>query len=203
MLHTEVLPDHSLELLKIISPILTKEGFYLAGGTALALQRGHRISVDLDFFSEDAFDPNALARLLGKVTASSPTIIQQTSGSLCMALADTKVELLHYPYPHIIPPTTIAGILLASLADITAMKLSAATNRGSKKDFIDIATLLDSFSLHEMLSFHQIKFPSTDIFTVIKSLTYFDDAEQEPQPRLLDHQTWENVKIRLLQAVAD
>jgi len=203
MLHTEVLPGHSLDLLKKLSPVVAENGFYLAGGTALALQIGHRISVDLDFFSEEVFDPTRIVSLLTPLVSSPPKIIQQTTGSICVLAERTKVELFHYPYPVLADPGVKDGISLVSLPDLAAMKLSAIANRGAKKDFIDIAALLRKFTLEELLGFHEKKFPQTDLLTVVKSLAWFAEAETEPDPEFLHQQTWESVKSAILQAVVE
>jgi predicted nucleotidyltransferase component of viral defense system len=95
------------------------------------------------------------------------------------------------------------GISLVSLPDLAAMKLSAIANRGARKDFIDIAALLEEYSLKELLGFHEKKFPQTDLLTVVKSLTWFDEAEAEPDPKFLHQQTWESVKSTILGAVVE
>jgi len=203
MLHTEVLPDHSLELLRKLSPAVAEIGFHLAGGTALALQLGHRISIDCDFFSEAVFDPTMTISLLASLVSSPPKVIQQTTGSICVLAEQTKVELFHYPYPVLADPMVEDGISLVSLPDLAAMKLSAIANRGARKDFIDIAALLEEYSLKELLGFHEKKFPQTDLLTVVKSLTWFDEAEAEPDPKFLHQQTWESVKSTILGAVVE
>lgn len=202
MLHPEVLPIHALALLKTISPVLAEEGFFLAGGTALALRLGHRMSDDLDFFSDQEFNPLELSALLAKASGAEPEIKQQTRGSLGVSIGKTTVELLHYPYPLLAKAESVDEVMLYSLADNGAMKLSAMTNRGSKKDFIDIAALLEIRPLDGWLTYFKKKYPHTDIFTVIKSLTWFEDAEIEPDPVLLQKQTWESVKHTITQAVA-
>ncbi|NOY00171.1 MAG: nucleotidyl transferase AbiEii/AbiGii toxin family protein [Verrucomicrobia bacterium] len=202
MLHPEVLPDHSLALLKNLSSQLEKSGFYLAGGTALALRLGHRVSIDLDFFSEQPFDSAEMLTRLEAASRSELVISQQTSGSLCATVDGTKVEFFHYPYPLLVDVETLEGVRFCSLADNGAMKMSAMTNRGSKKDFIDMVALLEIDPLGIWLDHFGNKYPRTDIFTVIKSLTWFEEAEMEPDPTLLHQQTWELVKRKITDAVA-
>jgi len=204
MLQTKTLPKHALALLKELSPMLAKDGFYLAGGTALALRMGHRVSVDLDFFSSSDFNPDRLLlSLQSHHETNDPPIhvFQKTMGSLCVEMKNTKVELFHYPYPQLKPVERIEGISLASLRDNGVMKLSALVNRGSKKDFFDMAQLLEVDSLAHWLSYYQEKFPHSDTFMLAKSLVWFDDAEHEPTPRMLNHHTWEDVKSILSKAV--
>ena len=202
MLHTNTLPEHSLELLKKLAPVLASRGFYLAGGTALALRFGHRISVDLDFFSPDSFQTESLVSVLEDTAGEPCRVFQKTAGSLSVTVAETKIELFHYTSPLLAETEIHQGVNMASLADNGAMKLSALTNRGSKKDFYDISRLLDVEPLNYWLEKFQEKYPNSDIFMVLKSLTWFDDAEAEPDPRLLDGQTWSSVKSRLTSAVA-
>lgn len=202
MLHSETLPGHSLELLKKISPELKSRGFYLAGGTALALRMGHRISVDLDFFTEKSFDSQELIVFLHTVAGEAPLITQQTKGSVCVILDETKVELFHYPYALLSDTEAHEGIILSSLFDNGVMKISALMNRGSKKDFCDFAALLEIESLSKWLEVFKRKYPTTDIFSVVKSLTWFDDAEQEPDPVFLKQQVWVDVKSKIVAAVA-
>ena len=144
-----------------------------------------------------------IVSLLTSVVSSPPKIIQQTTGSICVLAERTKVELFHCPYPALADPGVEDGISLVSLPDLAAMKLSAIANRGAKKDFVDIAALLGEFPLKELLKFHEKKFPQTDLLTVVKSLTWFDEAEGEPDPEFLHQQTWESVKSTILRAVVE
>lgn len=198
MLHTNVVPSHTLELLKAVSAPLADSGFYLAGGTALALRLGHRVSVDLDFFAASEFDPDVELSKLEAIAGEKAFVLNRTKGSICLTLQETKVELLRYRYPLLEPLEQHEGVFLASLPDNLAMKLSALVGRGSKKDFVDIAASLDRVSLDEMLGWFSRKFPNAETFMVLKSLAWFGDAEEEPDPRFLDGQTWDAVKARVL-----
>jgi len=200
MLHYETVPANTLELLKLISPRLHELGFYLAGGTALALRLGHRVSVDLDFFKSDQFSPPEIANELKALSGSPSNIIQQSKGSIALIHQDTKLEFLRYDPPLLKLTEKIDDIPFASLPDNVAMKLSALVGRGSKKDFIDIAALLETMSLSEMLEYYSTKFPNSDQFLVLKSLTWFDDADSEPDPVFLKSQNWIQVKKVIQQA---
>lgn len=98
-------------------------------------------------------------------------------------------------------PIEADGVRLASLNDIAAMKVSAIVNRGTKKDFIDLYTLLQSFTLDDILDMYSRKYSDGSLFIVMKSLTYFDDAETEPMPNVLNDTTWETVKDFLRKVV--
>lgn len=201
MLQESVVPSQTLELLKFLSPILADDGFYLAGGTALALRMGHRESIDLDFFTTEPFAPEQLSLKLQKLVGKIPRILQKTSGSLSLELCDTKLEFLLYDYQELAPREKLGGIVLASFADNVAMKLSALTARGSKKDFTDVAALLQEVSLTEMVAWFEKKYPQAGSFMLYKSLTWFEDAEEEPDPKFFHGQDWTGIKKAIVETV--
>lgn len=109
-------------------------------------------------------------------------------------IAGIKVDLIAHRYPRIAPDEEIDDIRLSSLEDVAAMKLNAVANRGSKKDFWDCAELLRHYNCAELLEFCGKKYQGDSLWNVEKSLCYFDDAENEPDPRDLRGQTWDQVK---------
>jgi predicted nucleotidyltransferase component of viral defense system len=201
MLQKQTLPEHSLELLKRISPRLTDLGFYLAGETGLALRFGHRISVDLDFFKSDEFDVSKLSEFI-KESNVEYELINETKGSLSVIAGNTKLEFLRYSYPLLESVEQIDGIPFSSLPDNAAMKLSALMNRGSKKDFFDVVELISHFTLDELFDFFFRKFPNVNQFALVKSLTWFEDADNDPEPEMLNGQTWEQVKDSIRKEVS-
>lgn len=112
-----------------------------------------------------------------------------------------KVDIVSYPYGWIDDPVIEDGIVLAGVRDIAAMKISAITNRGTKKDFIDIFFLLQNYTLSELIDFYQQKYSDCQMFTAIRSLTYFEDAESDPMPSMLTAIKWSQVKITIQKAV--
>lgn len=114
-----------------------------------------------------------------------------------------KVDMVNYPYPWLDLPIEENRVRLASLNDIAAMKIAAIVNRGTKKDFIDLYTLLQSFSLDNILDMYSRKYSDGSLFIVMKSLIYFDDAETDPMPNVLNDTTWEDVKDCLRTVVRD
>lgn len=145
MLHRETLPSSTLDLLIQICAAPEYSAFGLAGGTALALRLGHRISIDLDFFSLESFEASNLATTLG---ARFPlTVTNQSQNSLSTFVQGVKIDFVTYRYPLLLPIETISGVRLFSLDDITAMKLAALINRGAKKDFYDLDTLISNLGL--------------------------------------------------------
>jgi hypothetical protein len=172
----------------------------LVGGTALAMQLGHRTSVDLDLFGDVYVDSESLKIAFEK--QHLPSVVTQTSTHIFQFLIHSvQVDVVAYPYPWLEDPVVGDGFVLAGLSDIAAMKLSAVTNRGTKKDFVDLFFLLNSFTLDEMLNLYKAKYPDGAIFNVIKSLAYFNDAEADPMPRMLAPCQWNQVKQTIANSV--
>jgi len=193
MLQEQAVPEPLLAVLRQISPVLQRHQFYLAGGTALALRFGHRLSVDLDFFSVEPFMPSRIEAELKNLYPTLRTT-SLTEGSICCILDGVKVEAFHYPSTLLSPVEVIDDLTLASLPDNAAMKLSALVNRGTKKDFVDIVELLDHITLEELLEYYADKYPQSSTFMALTSLSYFTDAEREADPKFLKNQTWQSVK---------
>jgi len=172
----------------------------LVGGTALALQLGHRNSVDLDFFGEwdSSVDFNGVLSRVGTVER------RKDSGNIRMYLVSGfKVDIVHYTYKWLADTVEEDGVRMASPADIAPMKLEAICKRGNKKDFMDMAALLDHFPLADMIRFHGEKYDIKNEFTIMRSLTYFVDAEDSPMPRMFNTMTWTQAKKRILDAVRE
>ena len=198
MLHTETVEPSALDLLKRLQRLPELSNIRLVGGTALALHLGHRKSVDLDLFGN--FDPILSYR---KLLADAGYSVEGAENGTVQSLRvdNVKVDLVNYPYPWMDDALEEDGVRLAGLKDIAAMKLSAVANRGRKKDFIDVSRLLDVFSLDQMLSFYKEKFSVSELSFPLRGLMYFDDAEEDPMPEILDgNLTWENVKKRVVAA---
>ena len=198
MLHTETVEPSTLDLLKRLQRLPELSNTRLVGGTALALHLGHRKSVDLDLFGN--FDPIVSYRK--KLADAGYSVEGVENGTVqSLRVENVKVDLVNYPYPWMDDALEEGGVRLAGLKDIAAMKLSAVANRGRKKDFIDVARLLDVFSLDQMLSFYKEKFSVSELSFPLRGLMYFDDAEEDPMPEMLDGDlTWENVKKRVVAA---
>lgn len=199
MLHYETIIPETHSLLEKLSTLPVLEDARLVGGTALALQLGHRTSVDLDFFGRinaDSEDLRDILREVGRVEVASVS-----KNINIFWINGVKVDMVNYPYPWLDLPIVEDGVRLASLNDIAAMKISAIVNRGTKKDFIDLYTLLQHFALDEILDMYSRKYSDGSLFIVMKSMTYFDDAETDPMPNVLNDTTWETVKDFLRKVV--
>lgn len=166
-----------------ILPILKnfQDRFYLAGGTSLALQIGHRDSIDFDFFTEKDIDTAKLFEQLREVFEGySIKKIQEEKNTLTILIDDSiKLSFFTHTYPLIRNTIHDEYLTLASLEDISCMKLSAITGRATNKDYIDLYFLLEKFSLKDILTFASEKYPELDRNLLLKSLVYFDDIVEE------------------------
>lgn len=201
MLYYETIDDATLCLLKKIQRSFSEESVRLVGGTALALQIGHRRSVDLDFFGEFNVDGPSLIKMAN--SWGELKILYQSQNIYIFIIDGIKVDFVNYPYPWLKDFLNIDDIRMASPEDIAAMKLSAITGRGTKKDFVDLYFLLKKFELIEIIDFFKAKFHDGSSFLVLKSLSYFTDAEKDPDPVVLHEFDWENVKEKITRKVQD
>ena len=192
MLYTNTVEENTLELLRNISSHSSFSNFYLAGGTALALQIGHRMSIDLDFFSAHGFDEKQLVSILEKDYNAS--IISQYKNTVLTNIEGVKVDIISHQYEQLSKNSTIDGIRMASKDDIAAMKLNAVVNRGSKKVLVDVFFLLRDYSMNELITFHNRKYPNQNELLVLKSLTYFADVDLEPEPLMIEKCRWDEIK---------
>lgn len=202
MLQTRTVEPGTLELLKELMAVPAIEPFYLVDGTALALQIGHRYSIDLDLFTTEDFDKNGLIDSIERKFEIS--IEGEFPGMVITYINDVKVDFVKMAYPILFPALSIDGIRMLDVRDIAPMKLKAITQRGSKKDFFDIFYLLQKMSLLELLELFKAKFEQYEVFHIIKSLIYFEDAEQYADPVVFDKSvTWEKVKETVEMAVGE
>jgi hypothetical protein len=196
-LHREALGRSQRSLLPRVALLAGQHGFYLAGGTALALQLGHRRSVDFDWFREDPIDdPLRLAADLRAAGLRFETD-RVEKGTLHGRASGVRVSFLEYGYPLLRPLREVEGLRLAALEDIAAMKLAAVAQRGSKKDFVDVFALGRHLELGDMLAFYRKKYGVEDVGHVLVALAWFDDADRERTPMLLQRQSWPNVKATI------
>jgi len=159
-----------------------KDTFYLAGGTALALQLGHRDSVDFDFFTSKKFQTEELFK---KNQTSFPQSaiqkMQEENGTLSVSInQNIRLSFFYYPYKMISNFIDADYFFLASLADIGCMKLNAITSRSLQKDYVDLYFILGEIPLARLLDFASQKLPELDTNLILKSLIYFADIQEEP-----------------------
>lgn len=171
---------------------------YLAGGTALALQLGHRESYDFDFFTPEDFNEDIF---LEKLTREFPsfTLEEKSEGTILGYLGETRFSLFYYMYHLLSETKDFMGIRIADIPDIVAMKIAALADRGTKRDFIDlyficaknkIMTLADALVLYDK----KFKTLASNRIHILKSMVYFDDAENDELPRMIEPVSWKEVK---------
>lgn len=186
-------------MLERLGPLAEAAGFVLAGGTGLALQLGHRRSIDFDWFTEQALgDPLRLARRLQEHGVAL-RVESTERGTLHGRVSGVRVSFLEYRYPLLERPLRLPGLStpLASIPDIASMKLSAVTQRGARKDFVDLHAIGRTMPLAEMIRLYRKKFGVRDVGHVLTALVYFDDADRERAPSMLQRTDWSSVKATL------
>jgi len=178
-----ILNRNQKKILKNLS-FLKDDGFYLAGGTALALQFGHRTSVDLDFYTKKHFSPIKLTKDFKKVFKNNLKELRTAEDTLWLKIENTDLSFFKYPYRLIRPLVNYETIKIASTEDIIAMKLEAIITRGKKRDFIDMYFIMKKYGIEKALNFFKEKYPEAfNEYNCITGLTYFEDAERGEQGR--------------------
>ncbi len=200
MLSIQTIHPNTLELLKQLASQPELAQTRLVGGTALALQYGHRQSIDLDFFGalpEDKEELVDMTRRVGNVLVTNRTkMIVQT------VINQVKVDFVDYSrYAWIDEPIQGNGFVLASDKDIAAMKVNAIIGRGTRKDFIDLFVLLQHYSLSEIMEFYKQKYPEFSEYRALLSMTYFEDAEMQDIPKMFISTPWDEMKSTIIQAI--
>lgn len=196
MLHTQTIEASTLALLKSLMKVPELNRFALVGGTALSLYFGHRFSVDLDLFSTTNFENEDIIPVLeANFKGFSYRNINNPIG-LFGYIDNVKVDFIkNHHHPMIKPFVEEGDLRLFSVPDIIAMKINAVLKRAAKKDFWDIAQLLEHYELKDFIQFYHQKYPNQQLLISIpQAISYFDDAEESEDPVSLKGQTWEEVK---------
>lgn len=200
MLSIQTVYPNTLELLKSLAsqPVLAQTR--LVGGTALALQYGHRQSIDLDFFGILPEDKEELVEMTKRV--GNVLVTNRSKMILQTVINQIKVDFVDYSrYKWIDEPVLGDGFVLASDKDIAAMKVNAIIGRGTKKDFIDLYVLLQHYSLLEIMAFYKQKYPEFSEYRALLSMTYFEDAEMQDMPKMFIDTSWDTMKSTIIEAV--
>jgi hypothetical protein len=183
--------------------------FYLAGGSAIALHLGHRVSLDLDFFSlQPEVDLEPVAAAAGRVFDRCE-VVARTDVTVQLLCDEARIDFVRYPYPLLDAPTVAApGIMVAGLRDLGTMKLAAIARRGLRRDFWDLHAILDA-NRDDLASLgaayvHRFGARESDLYHVLKSLTYFVDAESDPAlPAGLTERRWSEIKAFFLRTAPE
>jgi len=199
MLCKETVSKSTLELLTSLMKDERLKAFFLVGGTALSLQIGHRISIDLDLFSVDSFDEDQLLSYLENEYKF--VLDYRSKNTLKGSIANVKVDFITHGYPIVIPLILSEDIRMASTKDIAAMKLNAISGNGTRlKDFIDVAYLSSSLTLHQMIEAYEQKYSNRNPVMLIKALDYHNDINfDEPIEMINESYSWKKTEQRLSQ----
>jgi hypothetical protein len=173
-----------IRLLQKLKAVQEKHEFIMAGGTALALQIGHRVSVDIDLFTPRRFSTQTLFQEVERLKLR-PLVQQESEGTLTVLLNGVQTSFLHYPYPFVQDIVHQDGIALAGVLDIAAMKVMAANQRGARRDFVDLYFILKDVPFRKVATTLVRRYGAHRInpINIGKSLIYFTDAETDPEPR--------------------
>src|SRR3972149_5598326 len=194
-MHSECLRPKTRKVFSRFKEAAASHGFILAGGTALALHMGHRVSEDLDFFTNHNFDEQVLSLELSKFKEFREE--GKSWKTIWGWLSKTKFSIFYYKYPLIEKAIEFEGIRIANKEDIAAMKIHAIEERGTRRDFVDVYILAKEFSLEQMFLFYDKKYAVLEdhLYGIIRSLSYFEDAEKEHQmPKMIESVSWDEVK---------
>ena len=202
MLQTATVEKGAYELLKKLMKDDVLSDFLLAGGTNLALQIGHRKSIDLDLFSYKSFDAHAIEKHLNK---NYNFVVRRVFefDTVLGYIDDVKIDIVAHIYPLLYPPFIENEIRLYSIQDIACMKLVAISDNGSRlKDFVDIAYLSTKMSLINMLTCYQQKYNRPNFYHAVKGLSYFDDIDFSTTVELTNHPfNWKKIERRIREMI--
>ncbi len=196
MLRLETVEPHTFSVLNQLMQMPELQSFALVGGTALSLLYGHRMSVDLDLFSNKPFENSIIVDALQNKFHNGFEMEDKPArfGIFCF-IDEVKVDIVRHPHPLIRPEISIDKIRMFSTEDIVAMKVQALLGRGKKKDFWDVAELLKHYSIEDFIDFHKTKYSTQNLFiTVPQAIVYFADADESEDPISLQNQTWESIQ---------
>lgn len=191
----EILPEDTKQTFSLLSNSSLIKSFYLAGGTALALQIGHRISQDLDFFTSENFDESVLIQKIPDI--GDFQLEKKSDQTIIGILNNTKISFIGYKYPFLAPFKNILNMNVADIIDIACMKIDTISSRGAKRDFIDVFFVVkEIIPLREILKLFEKKYASINynMMHIKKSLVFFDDAESDSMPQMLKPINWKEVK---------
>lgn len=203
--HWEATPPDTRQLLETIGAFSFRNRFYLGGGTALALRLGHRVSHDLDFFSDtDRVDGDTRAEILADLRRAFPDleIATDTIGDLTVSIFGKDVGFYSYRYQMLEPGDDLLGTRVAGLLDIAAMKLDAIAGRGLRRDFYDLYFLAQRFTLESLFERAKQKYPYSGPrdfpMIVMPYLNDFTNADIDKPVATLPPVSWEEVRAFFL-----
>lgn len=207
-LHPEILNQQQKYLTERLG-VLNDFSAYLAGGTALALQLGHRTSRDFDFYTPTKFKPEVISEKLKNAGLEIPTDGTSEDNTYQTIIEGVSLSIFHYPYKLVGGLLEFPPIKLALLEDIAAMKIVAVIQRAKQRDFFDLYYLIQNLGLEKILTATYQKYPwyQENNQIIFKSLVYFEEAENDTEinrVKIFDERlTWEKVKKEINLAVEE
>ena len=213
MLRKEAISAPLLESLVVLMDMKTIRAHRLVGGTALALQLGHRVSIDIDLFTDGKTDYDAVQEELyerfGNKFEKGRTISNALSKGIAIYLNNIKTDILDWRTKFIRPFILDEQIRLASKEDIIAMKFNTflcapELARYEKKDFVDLANLMKEYSLEQMMQLYNEKYPNELMSSrlMIEGLQLSEMADKKVMPKMLNGETWEDTKKQIEESIA-
>ena len=199
MLYLTAVEPKLLEITRQLQQLPIFSELRLVGGTALALQLGHRKSTDIDLFGKFNTDIAQVKEAISEIPGS--VLLNYSRTMFFFNIGLIKVDIVNYNYPWIDELVYEDNLRLAGVKDIAAMKFAAITNRGKKKDFYDLYFLLQHFTFDELMKFYETKFQDASSFLTLKSMLYFDDAELDETPVLFTEISWDKIKAEISQTI--
>jgi hypothetical protein len=192
--HPETITPATEDLLRALRDHRALGGAYLAGGTGMALRFGHRRSVDLDFFLTDAFDEDFLLQRIQQIPEVA--VVERAPKTLHLTILGVKTSFLGYSYPVLFSFANFLDVPVADPRDIACIKITAIASRGAKRDFVDLYAACERFGIKSLLDLFARKYARTayNRLHILKSLTYFADADKDPMPNMLVPLDWNTVK---------
>lgn len=195
MLHRKTIEPDTLSLILSLQEKPYINNFVLVGGTALALQLGHRASVDIDLFTHQRFDVSQLLESLQE--DFNIQVRNQMNHALLVNINSIKTDFVFQPSAILLPQVEVEKVRMASLKEIAAMKIGAITARGKRRDFIDLYCLLEHFTLAEIVDAFTEKYKDATPELAIRSLFYFEDADNDLEAKCFFDYNWEKVKTKI------
>lgn len=196
--HWEAVTPEARGLLVVLGRLPLLRSFYLAGGTALALWLGHRISQDLNLFANiETLDDHLRRSIVEELRRGHALdLLQDSVLGLVLKVDDQPVSFFSYGYPLLAPTDLVSGIQVAGVLDIGLMKLDAIAGRGTRKDFYDLYCIASHIPLGELFARSSDKYPQWRGFgmRVLTALVDFDIADQQDEPTMLQPVEWDQVK---------
>lgn len=204
-MHLSVLTKETKETINTLSTLAFIPTFFLAGGTACAIHLGHRVSEDLDFFSQEEFSQPKIQNTL---RVNGRFLVDYSDAlTLTGRFNQTKISFFYYEYPRIEATEDFLNMKISSLKDIGCMKMDAIASRGSRRDYVDLYYIMNYFNmrLEELFKLFQKKYGEGNYnqIHILKSLVYFEDADRDPELNMLDQYSWNEVKSFFKKQIKD